>query len=512
MKNSSVCAIAILVIIAACKKDNLNSPRGDASEYITSKTVVVNPSGFAPLTAVLTMETSVKTRVGIKVTGKNGTDSDVTNEFEEVSSSHSIPILGLYGGYDNQVELTLFDEAGATLGTTVIPITTEQLSIDLPEIVIDVPPATSQHNMTLASYYGYSTGSQFPHNPFIFDDYGDIRWYIDHTNSDVLNQLSIQDGLEPLENGNLYFGDANSNAIYEMDMLGNILNTWPIGSLGYAFHHEVLEKPDGNFLVTVDKLGIATKEDFIIEISRETGAVVNVWDFRESMQYNRTAWTTNTEDWIHINAVEFDASDNSIIVSGRTQGLVKVDNDNNVKWILAPHREWGMSGVGVDLNTKLLQPLDAQGVPITDTGVLNGSVNHPDFEWNWYQHAPHKMADGGLICFDNGDTRNYKKDSLYSRAVKYMIDETTMTVRQEWQYGKERGVETYARFVSDVDFNEESGNIVFSAGAVNDDGPRHGKVVEIKANTADVVFEATVTPPATNGVTFHRTERIKLYR
>ncbi|MBL7697356.1 MAG: aryl-sulfate sulfotransferase [Chitinophagaceae bacterium] len=310
----------------------------------------------------------------------------------------------------------------------------------------------------------------------------------------------------------MYFGDANSNAIYEMDMFGEILNAWPLSATGYAFHHQVLEKPNGNLLITVDKTGIATKEDFIIELGRTAGDVVNVWDFRESLQYNRTAWTTDTEDWIHINAVEYDSTDDCIIASGRTQGLVKVDADNNVKWIMAPHRGWGLAGNGVDLTTKLLQPLDAQGAPITDAEVLDGSENHPEFEWNWYQHAPQKLKDGTLIFFDNGDTRNYTTNELYSRAARFKIDESAMTVQQQWQYGKERGVQTYSRFVSDVDYNEESGNMIFSSGAVNDDGPRHGKIIEIKGGTSDVEFEATITPPKTNGVTFHRTERINLYR
>jgi arylsulfate sulfotransferase len=87
-----------------------------------------------------------------------------------------------------------------------------------------------------------------------------------------------------------------------------------------------------------------------------------------------------------------------------------------------------------------------------------------------------------------------------------------MTVQQQWQYGKERGIGTYSFIVSDVDFNEESGNIIFSPGAITQDGPRHGKIIEIKANTADVLFEATITPEQTSAVTFHRTERMSLYR
>ncbi len=46
---------------------------------------------------------------------------------------------------------------------------------------------------------------------------------------------------------------------------------------GYTFHYEVLEKPDGNFLVNVNKTGSThpngspTVEDVIIELSLTTG-------------------------------------------------------------------------------------------------------------------------------------------------------------------------------------------------------------------------------------------------
>ncbi len=512
MKNSLVCVLVASVLIAACKKDKNETPDGDASVYIKSSSVSVNPSGFAPLSAIIALETSINTKVSIKVTGKHGSNSDVIKEFDQISTSHSIPVLGLYAAHSNDVELMLFDETGKNLGTTNIIIPTDPLIPDMPQITIDVPPATDQSNMTLVSYLGAPPQSGLPHNPFIFDDFGEIRWYVDFTSSAVLNKLNIQDGAELLANGNLYFGDLRTNAIYEIDMFGNILNTWSLSNTEYTFHHQVLEKPNGNFLITVNKTGTGTIEDHVIEISRTTGEVVKVWDFRQSLQTNRTAWTTNSENWLHMNALEYDSTDDCLIISGRVQGVAKVDAGNNVKWIVAPHRGWGIAGNGVDLKTKLLQPLDAKGDPITIPAVLDGAENHPDFEWNWYQHAPKKMKDGGLLLFDNGDTRNYKTDSLYSRIVKYRIDETAMTIQQEWHYGKERGLETYASFVSDADFNEQSGNFIFSPGAVNDDGPRHGKIVEINASTSEVVFEATITPPQTARVTFHRTERIKLYR
>lgn len=113
--------------------------------------------------------------------------------------------------------------------------------------------------MTLVSYFGHN-GSLFPQRPFIFDSFGEIRWYLNFRTHPQLNQLFYDDGIERLANGNFYFGSgggafggAADNTIYEIDLFGNVLNKWEMPN--YGFHHEVKEKPNGNFLVTVNKLG-----------------------------------------------------------------------------------------------------------------------------------------------------------------------------------------------------------------------------------------------------------------
>jgi len=187
-----------------------------------------------------------------------------------------------------------------------------------------------------------------------------------------------------------------------------------------------------------------------------------------------------------------------------------LDNENNVVWILAPHREWGMNRKGDDLNDYLLSPLDAASNPITDTNVLNGYANHPDFEWNWYQHAPMLMPDGNIMLFDNGNLRNYSSGINYSRAVEYQINETEKTVRQIWQYGKERGTETFSSLVSDVDYLSETNHVLFSPGykAENGNG-KGGKIIELDYITKEVVFEARLT--GASPFQFHRAERLSLY-
>jgi arylsulfate sulfotransferase len=135
---------------------------------------------------------------------------------------------------------------------------------------------------------------------------------------------------------------------------------------------------------------------------------------------------------------------------------------------------------------------------------------HPDFEWPWYQHAPFVAPNGHLFVFDNGEFRNFSNDNAYSRAVEYKIDTENKTVQQIWQYGKERGFETYSRIVSDVDLLPETGNVYFCPGSrVDNSGGNYGaKIIELDYNTKEVVFEMRINY---DGIVFHRAERLPLY-
>jgi arylsulfate sulfotransferase len=501
-------ALVCLILLAGC-----DNPAETEPDFLTALTITPNPSGYAPLTAEVALTTSRSVQVEVVVAGR-GTADEVRHRFDPVSQRAYLPILGLYPNVSNTITLRFFDAGGVLLGEVTRTITTPPLLRDLPSITINTAtPAAMQPGMNLVSYFGYDT--QFsPQRPFIFDVDGAIRWYLDFSSHPNLKTLFYDDGVERLANGNLYFGDGSTGRIIEMDMLGRIVNTWTMP--GYGFHHQVLEKPNGNFVVTVNKDGATTIEDYLIEIDRTTGAIVREWDLNQSLEYGRRAWPTafgdENVDWFHANGLSYDPVDDGIIVSGRTQGTVKLTNDNQVVWILAPHRGWGTAGNGTDLTTRLLQPLDASGQPITDPAVLDGTANHPDFEWAWYQHAPELMPDGTLLLFDNGDNRNYVDQPLYSRAVAFRIDQDAMTVQQIWQYGTERGGETFSRIVSDVDYHAAEGNIMFMPGAVSFDGVDYGKAIEVNRTSHAVVFEATITPPTSAwGITFHRVERLSLY-
>lgn len=498
-------------------------------EILRDAVVTLNPSGYNPLAAYIDLDmfsgTEV-TDVDIRVIGQNGADSDVIESAAITDTMPQLTVLGLYGDYDNQVELTFRKGNGFALSDTIITITTAALSGDLPVITINTAASTDWgDDMHLVSYWGADgtlPGDFFAQTPFMMDKYGDIRWYLDYTSHPELFGMNYVNGMEVLANGNLYFGTASialfgstnsPDGIYEVDRLGNVVNSWEMP--GYQPHHEVLEKPNGNFLATVTKFSEPTIEDFLIEIDRTSGTIVQEWDLRNSMDYDRQTYTDDEVDWIHVNALAYDETDNTIIVSGRTQGVFKIGYDDKVDWILSTHRDWGLSGDGDSLTNVLLTPLDDNDMPITDTSLLKGYAKTDYWDWTWGQHAPKILPSGNILIFDNGDDRIFngnEPDFAYSRAVEYEIDEVNMTAKQVWDFGESYGNAGFSRIVSEADYLEEYNSVSITTGSVQD-GTDYGKVIEVDRSTDQVLFEATITPPAAffSILTMHRSERMPLY-
>ncbi len=508
-----ICAITLI----SCRPNSDDTPPPPPADPEWEVLFTINPAGANPLCAKLDVQTNLAGKIKIDVLGQDGETSGVSHIFPASDISHQIPILGLYADYENIVHVTLLGDNNEELTKDTLKIQTTSLPENLPIATVQIRKTDKMTpGFTLVSNHA----NHIPHMPYMFDAFGKIRWVLDYREHPILNNMYAAVGLERLQNGNFYFGDATDDAIYEIDVYGEILNSWDLG--GFWFHHNVQEKPDGNFLLTVDspdsyhENGNLTKEDFILEIDRQTGDISHIWDLKESLDEWRTTWdnvlNNSPMDWLHANAVIYDESDGNIIVSCQKQGLVKLDYDNKVQWILAPHLGWDTNRQGDNLNDFLLTPLDANENPITDTQVLNGYENHPDFEWNWYQHAPMILPNGHLMLFDNGLNRHYNTSEKYSRAVKYLIDEEAMTVRQIWQYGKERDNKTYSPIVSDVDYLPQKNNILFSPGRCDydEENLRGGRIVELDYITQEVVFEAFI-----NGgffdLQFHRTERLEIY-
>ncbi|MBP8790134.1 MAG: aryl-sulfate sulfotransferase [Breznakibacter sp.] len=486
--------------------------------------VTLDPSGYCPLAVEFHLSFPVAGRVKAIVKGKKSNAGDIEHFFEQNSANQVITILGLYSDYKNNIEIIFTDNQGNERRRMSYEITTAPLNY-LHQLKIRAKKTVPQQmveGLTLISFLG--SNELDTDTPFMIDAEGEIRWLLALKGHKELGNIQTHTGLSRLKNGNFLCADIKTSRIIELDMLANVVKTWELRPLGYRFHHEVTVLPNDNFLVLVDddhsinSNGITTDEDVIVEVDHETGQIRNKWDLKKSLDENRedlvdpADWTQ--VDWAHSNGIVYSPDDDCIIVSCRYQGIIKLDRNNNVKWILSPHKGWDNKG----LSGKLLQPLDKDGNFINDDAVKNGIIRHADFDWSWGGHNPSLLPDGSLLMFDNGYYRQYSGNNLsdfrnpanHSRSVIYEIDENKLTVRQKWQYGEERKRECWAVAVSSTQYLASKNHVLFcpGVGTINTDG-FGGKVIEINKETKEVVYELELSSPTI--MIFHRATRIPLY-
>lgn len=448
--------------------------------------VVVDPYGLSALTAVVGFETAEETCVSVVVKGRDAY-TGLSHQFEEYATRHLVPVYGLYADEDNEVEITVTDRNGKTEAATVV-IKTEALPDDISQV--DVKTAVPE-KMT--------AGLTFFDCPHVNGNYclaidanGDIRWYL----GDKTFNGSVM--LTHLCNGNFLVpsGDVipdtynNLTTVHEVTPLGKLVNEYQV----YGIHHDIREKADGNLLFAASKEGAPSQNDYIVEIDRQTGEKVRDWDLMEIIPMTaydtKPPYSGGLSNWLHNNAIWYIDEEDAFIISGRHQNMVmKFDADTGaIRWILS-------ETVGED---------NEQLRPYLLTPAADG-----EFEYPTSQHAAMQTPEGDLMLFDNRNMDEQKEDGsldqekLYSRAVRYAIDEETMTVRQVWQYGKERGTEIFSSFISDVDYLGPEHYLIDFGGMYKlEDGTSYDHVLTSKEEKNTAMKQSTVIEIADDEVIF----------
>ncbi len=483
--------------------------------------VELNPYGRNPLSAEVSFSAREPVDITLKVLGDIPVEKSFTDTKTQRNISNILPILGLYPDEVNRVVLTL-ENSDSHVVTDTLEITTEPLPDFFPTPEINV---LNEDRMEPGMHFNevhIGVAGSFYTYPMIFDNNGDIRWYVD---------LGYHQRITwPIQfNGDGTFFAVFGVTIVEYDMFGNELNRIVVEENN--MHHEVIKLPNGNYVVAVSRVGatmvkneeeVTSVEDYIIEIDRN-GTIVTEWDMAEVLDVNRTTLTNGGEDWFHMNSIWYSENDHSLVISGRNQGVVKVDWKNNLKWILAPHKGWGKAGRYEKISETapfLLTAVDESGTPYSDD-VQQGTLENSGFSWVWGQHAPLILPNGNLFIFDNGYNRNFGSAPSYSMGTEYEIDEDNMTVKQVWSYGKSRGDELFSSIISDVDYLPNTQNRLFMPGVVRTgSGNPYSKIVELTYPNKEVVFESTLhfKNQLVNGQGWgnlditYRAERIKLYQ
>lgn len=456
--------------------------------------IKTNPFNVVPLGALFTFTTKEECEVSIEVQGK----IPVKKSFAGFSRSHSIPVLGLYADTMNTVTVTLTTKSGQQYQGNLF-VNTDPLPAVFPEMnVVTLQRDKMEPGLHLVEVLIANNG-EFDAYPMMFDDNGDVRWYINMSAVKPFPFTTYR-----MQNGNWLF--ISWVELYELSDLGQLIRHDRLTN--YSADHDVIELANGELLMGASKKdsrivregkAVESRYDYVIQVNKDR-KVIKEWDLRQVLDVDRSVFRKDfsldfSADWFHLNSVAWSSTDNGLLVSGRNQGVVKVDQNNQLQWILAPHKAWGKAGfdgAGLETTDYLLQALDRNGQPLP-AAVQEGTEASDDFEWPTGQHALRVLDNGNLLLFDNGLARNFSQSFSYSRAVEYRIDPAKKTIQQVWEYGKSRGLDLFSAITSDVDVLPATGNRLLTAGNIRLGSlPAHGALVEVTYPDNEVVFEANV--------------------
>ena len=357
--------------------------------------------------------------------------------------------------------------------------------------------------------------NRYPQNA-IYDTKGEIRWYMEPSKIYDPNNIymaGIMMGFRQNNDGAFTWGYGQRYVKY--DLMGREIFNRQLPD-GYAdFSHAMDPMQNGNYLVRVasadharpDGKHVRTVRDVIIEVD-QNGTVVDewaLWDILDpyrnnvlkaldqgavclnidasqagktmsaadlakletSDKFGDIVGTGEGRNWAHVNSVDYDPTDDSIIISSRHQSaIIKIGRDKKIKWIFSSPEGWRDGW-----KEKLLTPVK-DGKPI----ACHGSTCEGDFDYTWTQHTAFRIDEKSdqhviyVTAFDNGDARGMDQPALaemkYSRAVVYRIDQDKKTIEQVWEYGKERGFPWYSPVTSLTKYCADKDSImVYSATA-----------------------------------------------
>lgn len=452
--------------------------------------LVQDPSGRAPLTALLTFTTDVSATPTIVIESA-GRDT-ITQEFTgKTGTEHALPALGMIANTKFTVHATVKDASGGTAKTQPFEITTPPLPEEFPPInVVSSRPRRMEPGVTLIPLMRWPPGTMTDPNFGLLvavNAQGEIVWYY-KTDHQVFDPVALQ-------NGNFaYLAHRANGLMYEADMLGNVVASRystgvpkdvPADSIPIetdTIHHSFEQMPNGNFLILSTEVrhfdAYPASEshvpaptaasnvigDIVLEVE-PNGKIVRqfkLFDLIDPMRIGYDSLGTGFyqetyaevhkspgKDWSHSNSIFYDPKTDSVLISVRhIDAVVKLNmTTGKVVWILGNHDDWS------EAEQKLLLE------PVGD-----------NLQWQYHQHAAKLTPQGTVLLFDNGNYRarpgqeRQKPEDSYSRAVEYKVDEQNMTVEQVWAYGEAADERFHSPFICDVDWLPQTGNVLVTDG------------------------------------------------
>lgn len=337
------------------------------------------------------------------------------------SNSISLPVFGLYDGYENQVTFQVHFVDGSEQQLED-QIATEPYTD--PTGVYKSPTIFKARAAGSNLGFNFFTMKSLLGSPVIVDTDGEVRWVVPATATSAIY----------FSNGQ-FLGGSEATAqlsILQLDGTESALPAALPQPLLASFTHNIDPGSSATSVLTefngTDDLGVST-DDIVAEISPlSSQPVIQTFDMADVLtSYMKangddpSAFVRPGVDWFHVNASTYDPSDDTVIVSSRENFLIKINyQTKDIIWILGdPTKYWytfpSLRAKALTLAPGGDYPIGQHGVSITSDGyimVFNdglGSLNQPAGE-------------------PAGISRTFSEVNAYS------VNSTAMTAQQIWSF------------------------------------------------------------------------------
>ena len=315
---------------------------------LESPLAILNPFGTGSNGLYLYFGTNNPTKVQYTVSVEDESIADYTawanNAGEDgFSRVQEFLLIGLVPGQENTVTLTAYNRQGAQTQSA-------SFTIDMPEptsgydVTLETVDGDSAQELSNGLYYAMGIGGQYGYT-FFYDNDGVMRY-------EMVLEGYHSDRFLWDDDGSL-ITCVGSTKVARLNRFGQVTQVYDLGT--YELHHDINWGPEGTILALATDLEGETVEDQVLQIDLESGEVAHIVDFTQVFQsyFDITRpvqatdpfglWSEGEWDWLHLNSLQYDESDNSIIVSSReTSTIIKcaLGEEPQIVWMAGNPDFW----------------------------------------------------------------------------------------------------------------------------------------------------------------------------
>ncbi|WP_444889268.1 aryl-sulfate sulfotransferase [Microbulbifer sp. DLAB2-AA] len=418
--------------------------------------------------SVITAEAA---RVAIRF--KSADTSRRRTDYSEPGTNHEVTVVGLRADTTYRFTAVALLDSGEVVHSEIVEFKTGSVPEGVPAVELLNKTVKSEGGITI-----FAPSAERDSTFWGFDEEGEVVWYL---HGDV--PLTGAPVARNLQGGRLLL--LLSGEARVISFSGEVLSSFELPS----YHHDVHLLENGNLLVLTNETGQFGEHflqgDAILEIDTE-GNTVWRWSAFDHLDTSRFPGALASRvldngalDWSHSNALHYVPQDNSILLSSRSQSwVVSIDHQSGaVNWIMGRD-----SDIESDLKDKFFT-------------LHTGS-------WMASQHAPMLTSNHEILIYDNRNEAELSGNIYNSRAVKFLLNTSTMSAEQTWEYIAPK----YTQSLGDVD-ELAGGNILLCAGGPSDistGSDRNAYLIEVTSTSqAETAWELKVYDS-----TIYRAERV----